>query len=74
MYRWARLFGGQLRAGEGYGALRPTISIALLSYVEADNPRFHSAFRILDVEDHVPYSDALTIHLVQLPRLPREEA
>lgn len=69
LYYWARLYGGQLRAGEGYGALRPTISIALLSYLEPHNPRFHSVFRILDVEDHVPYTEALTIHLVQLPRL-----
>jgi predicted transposase/invertase (TIGR01784 family) len=69
LYYWARLFGGQLRAGEGYGSLRPTISIALLSYLEPENPRFHSVFRILDVDDHVPYADALTIHLVQLPRL-----
>lgn len=69
LYYWARLFGGQLRAGESYAVLRPTISIALLSYLEAENPSFHSTFRILDAERHVPYGDALTIHLVQLPRL-----
>jgi hypothetical protein len=68
---WARLFGGQLRAGDGYGSLRPTISIAQLSYLvtRARNPRFHSVFRIIEVDDHVPCGDALTIHFVQLARL-----
>jgi predicted transposase/invertase (TIGR01784 family) len=69
LYYWARVFGQQLAQGEGYTALRPTISVAFLSYREIQNPRFHSIFRILETHDHQPYSDALEIHLVQLPRL-----
>lgn len=69
LYYWARLFGQQLSAGDHYTALRPTISIAFLAYREPNNPRFHSVFQILERSDHAPYTDALAIHLVQLPRL-----
>jgi predicted transposase/invertase (TIGR01784 family) len=69
LYYWARLFGSQLGPGDGYTTLRPTISIAFLRHREPHNPRFHSVFRILETRDHTPYGNALSIHLVQLPRL-----
>ena len=70
LYYWASAFSQQLSAGDGYTTLRPTISVALLSYREPDNPRFHSVFRILETHDGSLYGDALELHLVQLPRLP----
>jgi predicted transposase/invertase (TIGR01784 family) len=69
LYYWARVFGQQLGPGDGYTSLRPTISVAFLSYPEPQNPRFHSIFRVLETHEHLPYSDALEIHLIQLPRL-----
>lgn len=69
LYYWAGAFSQQLSAGDGYAALRPTISVALLSYREPENPRFHSVYRILETHDHSLYGDALELHLVQLPRL-----
>lgn len=69
LYYWARAFSQQLSPGDGYTALCPTISVALLSYREPENPRFHAVFRILEAHDHAPYGDALELHLVQLPRL-----
>ena len=65
---WARTFGQKLGSSEPYTTLRPAISVAFLSYRETENPRFHSVFRILETHDHTPYGEALTIHLVQLPR------
>lgn len=70
LYYWARTFSDQLRPGDTYRALRPTISIALLSYREPQNSRFHSIFRLLETQDHTPYGDSLELHLIQLPRLP----
>lgn len=69
LFYWARAYGQLLGMGEGYTRLRPTVVIAFLGYREADNPRFHSVFRLLEAETHRPYSDALSLHLVQLPLL-----
>lgn len=69
LFYWARAYGKLLGAGEGYPRLRPTVVVAFLGFRDDDNPRFHSVFRLLEAHSHASYSDALAIHLVQLPLL-----
>ena len=38
-----------------------------VDYVELDTPRFHSTFRLLEVHQHFPFSDALELHVIELP-------
>ena len=37
-----------------------------LGYREIEGTRMHSTFRILEIHDHEPYTDALEIHAVEL--------
>jgi predicted transposase/invertase (TIGR01784 family) len=69
LFYWARTYGQLLGVGDDYPMLRPTIVIAFLGYREDENPRFHSVFRLLETQTHTSYSDALSIHLIQLPLL-----
>lgn len=68
LYYWARLYASQLERGQPYTALRPVISILFLDYVELPTPRFHSEFRVLEVNEHFAFSDALTLHVIELPK------
>ena len=70
LYYWARIYESQLRSGEDYTRLRPCVVIWFLGYRELQGIRFHSIFKVLEVHDHEPYSDALELHTVELPKLP----
>ena len=76
LYYWSRVFAAQLERGQPYSALRPVVSILFLDYVELDTPRFHSTFRVLEVHEHFPFSDALELHVIELPKRngPRDAA
>ena len=65
---WARDYGGQLERGEGFEALKPVVSVIFLDYVEFEGDRWHSEFRLREVEDHTPLSDALVLHVLELPK------
>jgi predicted transposase/invertase (TIGR01784 family) len=68
LFYWARLYARQLRRGKPYSDLRPVIAVLFLDYVEFETPHFHSEFRVLEVHDHFPFSDALTLHVIELPK------
>ena len=69
LYYWARTFGRQLERGGDYGELKPVISILFVDYLEIGAGRLHSIFELLEVHDHARFSDALAVHLIELPQL-----
>ena len=71
---WARAFGGRLERGDDYAELLPVISVLFLDYAELGAGRLHSIFRLLEVHDHARFSDALEIHVVELPELAHLES
>ena len=68
IYYWSRLYSGQLERGQPYTALRPVISVIFLDYVEFDTTRFHSTFRIMETQEHFTFSNALELHVIELPK------
>jgi predicted transposase/invertase (TIGR01784 family) len=74
LFYWARLYGAELERGEGYEALRPVISVLFLDYRELRGQRLHSVFHVLEVHDHERFSDALALHVIELPKIPQATA
>jgi len=68
LYYWSRVFVSQLERGQPYTALRPVVCILFLDYVEFDTPHFHSTFRVLEGHEHFPFSNALELHVIELPK------
>jgi predicted transposase/invertase (TIGR01784 family) len=68
LYYWSRVFGSQLERGQPYTVLAPVISILFLDYRELAGLHMHSTFRILDVHDQTLFTDALEIHVIELPK------
>jgi predicted transposase/invertase (TIGR01784 family) len=70
LFYWAKAYTDQLGAGEHYYRLAPTHSVFILNFVELETQRYHSVFRLLEVEEHVVLTEDLAIHMVELPKLP----
>jgi predicted transposase/invertase (TIGR01784 family) len=72
LYYWSRLFAQELKGGEDYSALRPTISICFLNdRLFPEVAEWHLRFEIWDVERWIRLTDALSMHLFELPKFDR---
>ncbi len=71
LFYWARMFGAELDRGDGYGDLHPAISVLFLGYRELQGTRVHSTFHLLEVHDHERFSNAIELHIIELPKLAR---
>jgi predicted transposase/invertase (TIGR01784 family) len=67
LYNWARLFSEGIRRGDAYAQLAPVVCIVFLDC--SMGRRFHELYRVLEVHDQSPFSDALAIHVIELPRI-----
>ncbi len=68
----SRVFVSQLRKGDGYHELKPVVGIFILDFKTLPAERYHSKFELLEVHDHTRLTDDLTLHVLELPKLPRE--
>jgi predicted transposase/invertase (TIGR01784 family) len=72
LYYWARLHQQQLREGENYLALQPTISISFVNSILFPNiADHHLRFGLLNAAHQVTFTDDLVVHLVELPKFTR---
>jgi predicted transposase/invertase (TIGR01784 family) len=69
LYYWAKLHQQQLREGQDYLELRPTISISFLDHVLFPGvPDYHLRFRLLEENGHFPCTGDIEFHLLELPK------
>ncbi len=69
LYYWSAAYFDQLRPGQGYGELRPTILIAFLNqYLFPGDSPGHCVFRLADSENKLRFTDDLEIHTIELPK------
>ena len=68
---WAKLHQTQLKRGEDYHEVLPTISIAVLAYNEfrEDKTRMHSIFELREINDGGLFNSDLQLHFLELPKL-----
>ncbi|MFM2244917.1 MAG: hypothetical protein RL071_991, partial [Pseudomonadota bacterium] len=71
---WAKLYGGQLSAGEGFSALRPVISLWFcdrdaLPVPPPGRPEpFHARFEVREPGGGPGFSDHFSLHIIELSR------
>ena len=69
LYYWSKLYEGQLKEGDNYSKLSRTICINILNFSYLSNDKFHSAFRLKDIETNEELSDIEEIHFIEVPKL-----
>ena len=70
LYYWARMYVSQGTPGLQYHQLEPCVVVFITNYRELASERYHSMFHVREKHDHSLLSEALELHLVELPKLP----
>lgn len=75
VYYACRLHQQQLREGQDYLELRPTISISFLNHVWLPQvPDWHLRFRLLEEAHHFPLTEDVEFHILELPKFTKSSA
>jgi predicted transposase/invertase (TIGR01784 family) len=75
LHYWGRGYTEEIKEGDDYATLPRMINIVVVDFDVfewRDRTKFHSVFRVLDVDEGVLFSDALEIHVLELPKLKRQ--
>jgi predicted transposase/invertase (TIGR01784 family) len=75
LHYWGRGYTEELREGQDYEELPRMINIVITDFDVfewSDACKFHSVFHVLDRDEGVLFSDALEIHVIELPKLRRQ--
>ncbi|HEY6728106.1 MAG TPA: Rpn family recombination-promoting nuclease/putative transposase, partial [Polyangiaceae bacterium] len=72
VYYCARVFASQLNRGQDYEDLNAVVGVFILDFRALPGERYHSKFELLELHNHQKLTDDLTIHVVELPKLPHQ--
>ncbi len=73
LYYWARLYSGDLRRGNHYASLSPTVSVVWLNDELSNDTGMHNIFQVLEKTTHFRLTEDLEIHILELPKFARAE-
>ena len=75
LYYWGKSFSGELKSGQDYSKLPRQISIVITdfdAFDRKDSERFHGVFHVREQNEGFLFSDALEIHVLELPKFRRQ--
>ena len=75
LYYWGRSFSGELKSGQDYSELPRQISIVIADFDVFDwndSTKFHGVFNVREQNEGLLFSDALEIHVLELPKLRKQ--
>ena len=68
-YYLSSMYSGQMREGDSYSTLAPSIGVCILNRTLLPNTTsFHTRFRMCSLEERLVLTDQLEIHIVELPK------
>jgi predicted transposase/invertase (TIGR01784 family) len=73
LFYWARLYGGQMVAGDLYPTLLPVITVNVVNFEFLPHPdRFHQTFLLQEMEEQTPLTRDCEIHFLEVPKFRRQ--
>ncbi|MDR1935815.1 MAG: Rpn family recombination-promoting nuclease/putative transposase [Candidatus Accumulibacter sp.] len=70
----ARMVTEQIGKGEGYQAIKRSISIVITDYLQIpENRSYHNRYRLYDRQTGSEFTDLLEVNTLELPKLPEKE-
>ena len=74
LFYLSKTYTGQIKAGEGYDALKKCIHVSILDFIHfPKDKRCYRKITLCDTETGEQYTDLLEIHVLELQKLPPEE-
>lgn len=72
LYYWCEMYGEKFESGSKYEELEQTYSVNILGFRYLDCTDYHSSFSILENTRYEKLTDKLSIHIFELPKVPKE--
>jgi predicted transposase/invertase (TIGR01784 family) len=69
LFYWARMYAGQIKAGDSYHQLKKCITINIVDFHCTPDQRLHSCFHLTEDTTGHRLTDVLEVHFLELPRL-----
>ena len=68
MYYWAEMYGGQLRRGDEYSALKPAVSIVLMDFDYLPEESWHNVYHICNDVSKQVLTHHFAMHFIELKK------
>jgi predicted transposase/invertase (TIGR01784 family) len=72
LFYWARAFSQQLSRGESFASLAPTTGIFILDYKQLQDPNWYHVFELAERSRGGALTDLLSLHYLELPKIPHD--
>jgi len=71
LYYWSRMYSEQLGEGQNYNKLSRTICINILKFKYLKTEKYHSSYRLKDMQTNEELTDVQELHFIEIPKLPK---
>lgn len=71
LYYWSKIYSEQLNIGEKYSGLKKTICINIVDFEATKSKKYHSTYKVKEIEEHLILTDLLQIHFLEMTKLPK---
>ena len=72
LYYLAKMYEEQLGEGEEYSKLNRTVCINILNFKYLKTEKFHTGYRLKELETNEELTDVIEMHFIEIPKLPEE--
>ncbi|MDD2402757.1 MAG: Rpn family recombination-promoting nuclease/putative transposase [Clostridia bacterium] len=74
LYYWAKMYAETIEEGEAYETLKRCVVVNLLDFkLLPETDKYHSVFRIKDIQDNYELLEDLELHYIELPKFKEQE-
>ena len=72
LYYLSKMYEEQLKEGEDYSSLNRTVCINILNFKYLKTNKFHTGYRLKEIESNEELTDVIEMHFIEIPKLPEE--
>ena len=72
LYYLSKMYEEQLKEGEDYSSLNRTVCINILNFKYLNTNKFHTGYRLKEIETNEELTDVIEMHFIEIPKLPEE--
>ena len=69
MYYLSKMYEEQLGEGEDYSKIKRTVCINILNFKYLKTTKFHTGYRLKEMETHEELTDIIEMHFIEVPKL-----
>ncbi|MDD2401417.1 MAG: Rpn family recombination-promoting nuclease/putative transposase, partial [Clostridia bacterium] len=75
LYYWSKMYGETIEEGKTYETLKKCVVVNLLDFkLLSETDKYHSIFRIKEIQDNYELLEDLEIHYIELPKFKEQES